>query len=124
MARCSILDALLCHFIVSEPSELILILIAAITWCPRIFPLRLARNAVRIESAFIFTLVLSMSALRRIIDMASKMLTPLGMTTSLDVDSSCTAANVALAAFKFVCALRSRMVTFSRVVRSLLATCA
>jgi len=89
------------HFNLSEPSGSILTLIAPIRWCPRIFPLRLARSAARIESAFIFTLIRSTSALRNIIDVASKMLSPLGTMSSFDSDNSSIAESVALAALKF-----------------------
>ena len=70
-------------------------------WCARILPLRLARSKARIESAFILILIRSTSALRRIIEVASKMLVPLGITSSLDPDNPSQAANVALASFRF-----------------------
>ena len=97
-------------------------MIAAMRWCPRIDPLHLDRSEARIESAFIFTLIPNVSALRRIIEVASKMLVPAGITNCFDPDNPSITANVALAAFKFSFALCSSMVTFSRVVRSFLAT--
>lgn len=106
------------------PSGLILTLTTAIKWCPRILPLRFARSIARIESASILTLILSTSALRNIIDVASKMLTPLGIVNSRDPDNSSIAARVALAALRFSWARCSMIVTFSLEVWSLVATCA
>ena len=87
-------------------------------------PLRFARSVARIESAFIFTLILNTSALRKIIDVASNTLVPLGIMSSFDPDKSSIAIIVALAALRLIWALRSSMVTFSRLVPSLFATLA
>ena len=74
------------------------------------------------ESAFVFSLTRNMSPLRRIMDVASKTLVPLGMISCLESDNCSNASRVAFAALKFSWARRSMMLTFSRVVRSLLAT--
>ena len=63
-----------------------------------------------------------MSPLCKIMDVASKILVPLGRTSSRESDSCSRASSVALADLRFSCARCSMMLTFSRVVRSLLAT--
>ena len=58
--------------------------------------------AARIESALIFTLIRNTSALNRIMEVASKMLVPVGMMSSLDSESCSNVAKVALAVLKFL----------------------
>ena len=81
------------------PSFWILSLIVDVRWCPRIFPLHFDRSRARSESAFLLSLMRKMSPRSRIIDVASKILVPLGMIISLDLLSWSNAAKVALAAF-------------------------
>jgi len=89
------------HFIVSEPSSPILILTTDMRWCPRILPLHFDRRAARIESALTFSLIRNTSPLTRIMDVASKILVPLGMMISFDSDNCSNVASVALAARMF-----------------------
>jgi hypothetical protein len=94
-----------------------------VKWCPRILPLQRDRRMARIESALVFSLTLNMSPLRRIKDVASKTLVPLGMISSLESDNRSSASSVAFADLRFSWARCSMMLTFSRLVRSLAATC-
>ena len=70
----------------------------------------------RVESAFIFSFIRNMSPLRRIVDVASKMLVPLGMINSLESEICSSASRVAFAALTFSYARRSMMLMFSRLV--------
>jgi hypothetical protein len=70
----------------------------------------------RIESAFICSFIRNMSPLRRIVDVASKMLVLLGMINSLESETCSSASRVAFAALTFSWARCSMMLTFSRLV--------
>jgi hypothetical protein len=97
--------------------------ITEVRWCSRNLPLHRVRRTAKMESALIFNLTPKTSALRNIIEVASKMLVPLGTTKSLESDNCSNASSVALADLKFSWARRSIMLTFSRLVRILFATC-
>jgi hypothetical protein len=68
------------------------------------------------ESAFIFNFIPKVSALRKIMEVASKILVPLGTTISPESDNCSIASSVAFADLKFSWARRSIMLMFSRLV--------
>ncbi len=101
-----------------EPSLEIRTRMTEVRWCKRNLPLHRVRRNAKIESALILSLIPNESALRRIIEVASKMLVPLGTISSFvpESDNRSNASSVAFADLRFSCALRSRMLMFSRLV--------
>ena len=55
-----------------------------VKWCSRILSLHRERRRAKFESGLLFSLTFDMSPLREIMDVASKMLVPLGMINSLE----------------------------------------
>lgn len=87
-----------------------------VRWGSRNLPHHRVRKKAKIESALILNLILKVSVLREIMEVASKMLVQLSTTNSLESDNCSNASSVALADLKFLWARCSMMLMFSRFV--------